>query len=161
MQGLTGAWFVVAGAALLAGSACSQQPQGSAGSSTRSVGSVIVPPPRDTVAPEPRDTGPDERPTLARLEREVRALARTDGCSSAAACRTAPVGWRGCGGPRTYLVYCAAATDTVALFRKLTELENAEREYNAKSGMMSTCEFRLPPGVKLEGRSCRGVTAGP
>ena len=95
-----------------------------------------------------------------RLEQEARALAKTEGCTSTSACRTAPVGWRGCGGPRTYLLYCATTTDTVALFRKLKELEDAEKAYNAKSGMMSTCEFRMPPGTKLEGRSCREVPGG-
>ena len=71
------------------------------------------------------------------------------------------MGWRGCGGPRTYLVYCAATTDTMALFRKLKELEEAERDYNARSGMMSTCELRMSPGVRLDGRSCREASAGP
>jgi hypothetical protein len=71
------------------------------------------------------------------------------------------MGWRGCGGPRTYLVYCAATTDTVALFRKLQELEAAERDYNAASGMMSTCEFRTPPAARLDGRSCRERPAAP
>src|SRR3982751_1505906 len=64
----------------------------------------------------------DDRTRLARLEREARALAKTDGCSTSETCRTAPVGWRGCGGPRSYLVYCAATTDSVALYRKLDEL---------------------------------------
>ena len=91
---------------------------------------------------------------LAQLEREARALVKTTGCSSAASCRTAPMGWRGCGGPRAYLVYCPATTDSVALFRKLEELKQAEMDYNAQSGMMSTCEFRLPPNVALEGGSC-------
>ncbi len=141
--------------------ACSQQPQASADGGTRSVGSVITRTPRDTVTPVPRDTTPDARLKLVKLEQEARALVKTDGCASAAACRTAPVGWRGCGGPRTYLVYCAASTDTTALFRKLKELENAERDYNASSGMMSTCEYRMPPSVRLEGRSCREASAGP
>jgi hypothetical protein len=140
---------------------CSPQPQASEGKPTRSPGSVLVPPPIDTAssAASP-DTGPDDRPRLVRLEQEARALVKTEGCTSASACRTAPVGWRGCGGPRTYLLYCATTTDTVALFRKLKELENAEKAYNAKSGMMSTCEFRLPPGTKLDGRSCREGPAG-
>jgi len=161
MQRRTRASHIVVSIALLAGAACSQQPQASAGGETRSVSSVISPPPRDTTSPVARDTTPDERPTLVRLEREARALAKRDGCPSVSACRTAPVGWRGCGGPRTYLVYCAATTDSAALFRKLKELENAERAYNAKSGIMSTCEFRMPPGVKLDGRSCREAPAGP
>jgi hypothetical protein len=153
--------IMLAGVALLAGAACSPQPQGSGDRPTRSVGSAIAPPPKDTTPPARADTTPDARPRLVRLEQEARALAKREGCSSVSACRTAPVGWRGCGGPRTYVVYCAATTDTVALFRKLKELESAEREYNATSGMMSTCEYRMPPGVKLDGRSCREAPAGP
>jgi len=96
----------------------------------------------------------DDRTRLARLEQEARALAKTDGCSTSEGCRTAPVGWRGCGGPRTYLAYCAATTDSAALFRKLDELKEAEIAYNAKSGMMSTCEMRLPPVVTASGGRC-------
>jgi hypothetical protein len=58
------------------------------------------------------------------------------------------------------VVYCAATTDTVALFRKLKELETAEKTYNAKSGILSTCELRTPPGPRLAGRSCRDGPSG-
>lgn len=98
------------------------------------------------------DTG--ERATLARLEREARALASTSGCRSAGDCRSAPVGARACGGPRSYLTYCAATTDTVALFARLQALETAEQAYNRHSGMMSTCEMRLPPATALVGGRC-------
>ena len=91
---------------------------------------------------------------LARLEREARALAKTDGCTAASGCRAAPVGWRGCGGPRTYIAYCAAATDSVALFRKLEALKKAEIAYNEANGMLSTCEMRLPPAVTVQGGRC-------
>lgn len=97
----------------------------------------------------------DDRVRLAQLERDVEALVKTRGCDSAGSCRTAPVGWRGCGGPRTYVVYCAATTDSAALFRKLNELKEAEIAYNTKSGMMSTCEMRMPPTVSASGGSCR------
>ena len=140
---------------------CSQQPQTSSGATTRSVGSVISRTPPDTSSPVATDTSARALPKLVRLEQESRALAKTEGCASVGACRTAPVGWRGCGGPRTYLIYCAATTDTVALFRKLAELEQAERDYNASSGMISTCEFRMPPGVRLDGRACREGPAVP
>jgi hypothetical protein len=145
-------------AAATLAAACSPQPQASSGKPTRSPGSVIAPPPANAGSPPTvSDSTAKEREQLSRLEREARALVKTDGCTTANACRTAPVGWRGCGGPRAYIVYCAATTDTVALFRKLKELENAEKAYNAKSGIVSTCEFRMPPGVKLEGKSCREV----
>jgi len=96
----------------------------------------------------------DDTVRLARLEREARALASTTGCAAATSCRTAPVGSRGCGGPRGYVVYCPASTDTVALLRKLEELKRAEMEYNEREGVVSTCEMRMPPGVTVQGGSC-------
>jgi hypothetical protein len=78
-----------------------------------------------------------------------------EGCAKASDCRIAPLGWRGCGGPRAYLAYCAATTDSATLFRKLDELKEAEMAYNRKSGMISTCEMRLPPTVTAESGSCR------
>lgn len=96
-----------------------------------------------------------EAQELQRLEAEARALARADGCARADQCRTAPVGDRPCGGPRNYLVYCAATTDTVALFRKLDELKRAEQEFNRKHGLVSTCEYRMPPETQLVGTTCR------
>jgi hypothetical protein len=96
----------------------------------------------------------DDTTRLAGLEREARALAKTTGCDAASSCRTAPVGWRGCGGPRSYVVYCPASTDTVALLRKLEELKRAEMEYIDRQGVVSTCEMRMPPGVTSQGGSC-------
>ena len=150
-RGVASLLFVGASVTL---SACARRADES--DSTRSVGSVIVPP-RDTgaLSATVQDTNVEMQEKLSRLEREARALAHTDGCDSLAQCRTAPVGWRSCGGPRTYLVYCAATTDTVALFRKLAELEAAEKEYNLKSGLMSTCVMREPPQVSFRGGSCR------
>jgi hypothetical protein len=92
---------------------------------------------------------------VARLEREARAIANIDGCSSAEQCRAAPVGDRPCGGPRDYIVYCARTTDSAALYHKLAELRQAEIELNKRSGAMSTCEFRMPPETGLSGGSCR------
>lgn len=150
----------IAGAVLLAGAVCAKQGGGETSrdgdNKTTSIGAVIAPPPNVPTPPaRTADTNKTDQAKLTRLEHEARALASTDGCKNASACRTAPVGWRGCGGPRTYVVYCAATTDTIAPFRKLKELENAEKAYNAKSGMMSTCEFRMPPTAVLQGGSCR------
>lgn len=92
---------------------------------------------------------------IARLEREARALAKTDGCNSADQCRAAPVGERPCGGPRAYIVYCARTTDSAGLYRKLAELRQAEIEYNQRTGAMSTCEFRTPPELAFSGTSCK------
>jgi hypothetical protein len=99
----------------------------------------------------------DARQQLARLEADARALAKMSGCSASKQCRSAPLGERACGGPRTYLVYCAATTDSVALFKKLGELSAVEKKFNQSAGMMSTCEFRMPPQVAVQGGSCREV----
>jgi hypothetical protein len=95
---------------------------------------------------------------IVALENEAKALVKTDGCSTAGECRTAPVGSRACGGPRYYLVYCSRTTDSVALFKKLDAVAAAEREFNSKYKIMSTCEFRLPPKVALSGASCQAQT---
>ncbi|MEO7457802.1 MAG: hypothetical protein ABIY52_16185, partial [Gemmatimonadaceae bacterium] len=56
-----------------------------------------------------RDSAADTagaRASVATLEADARALAKMTGCTSANQCRTAPVGSRPCGGPRSYLAYC-------------------------------------------------------
>ncbi len=93
---------------------------------------------------------------IEKLEAEAKAIAKVDGCSSAAECRAAPVGSRACGGPRYYITYCAKTTDSVALFAKLAQVAKAEEAYNRKHQIASTCEFRMPPVPSLSGASCKG-----
>lgn len=95
---------------------------------------------------------------IVRLEDQARAIAKTSGCSGVEQCRTAPVGNRACGGPRYYIQYCSASTDSAALFRKLDEVAAAENAYNSKYQVMSTCEFRMPPTVTWTGGECGPVT---
>ena len=92
---------------------------------------------------------------IVALENEAKAVADTSGCEDSGECRTAPVGSRGCGGPRYYLVYCSKTTDSAALFTKLAAVSDAERQYNTNYKIVSTCEFRMPPTVALSGGFCR------
>lgn len=94
------------------------------------------------------------------LEEQAKALVRAEGCASADQCRTAPVGSRACGGPRHYLVYCARTTDSAALFRKLDDVAAAERAFNTRYNVMSTCEFRMPPSVGVTGGMCAAQVMG-
>lgn len=91
---------------------------------------------------------------IEKLEGEAKAIAKATGCSDVSGCRTAPVGSRACGGPRYYIPYCASATDSVAFYRKLDEVVAAERAYNTKYQLASTCEMRLPPELTLSGGAC-------
>ena len=134
--------FYAAAALVLA--ACTQPPAST--TPTNGAGDQQTPPP------------PAENADWARileLESEAKALVKTTGCTSGDQCRTAPVGSRACGGPRYYLVYCSRSTDSAALFRKLAEIESAERAYNVKYQIGSTCEFRMPPTVGLTAGSCQ------
>ena len=88
------------------------------------------------------------------VEAEAKALVKATGCSSVDQCRTAPVGSKACGGPRYYLVYCSLTTDSAAPYRKLDAIAAAEREYNTRYKIASTCEFRMPPQVTLTGLTC-------
>lgn len=135
--------------AALAACAPSSAPQDARGSDPPVASAVDAPTP---AAPAPADAKADTG-QVARLEREARALAHTEGCG-AGQCRTAPLGSRPCGGPREYLVYCAATTDSAALFAKLAELARAEEAINRDSGTMSTCEYRLPPNATVQGGRC-------
>jgi hypothetical protein len=92
---------------------------------------------------------------ITALEDQAKALVKSEGCSNEAQCRTAPVGSRACGGPRYYLVYCSATTDSAALFKKLDAVAAAEQEYNRHYNLASTCEFRMPPKVAVSGGSCQ------
>jgi hypothetical protein len=96
---------------------------------------------------------------IVALEDQAKALVKADGCASAGQCRTAPVGSRACGGPRYYLVYCSLTTDSAALYRKLDAVAAAEREFNTRYQLASTCEFRMPPNVGLAGGSCQAQPA--
>ena len=94
---------------------------------------------------------------VTRLEARLRELASTDGCDSVAQCRAAPLGERACGGPRDYVVYCAATTDETALLAVVDSLKNAETQLNAATGAVSTCEFRMPPDLAVEAGKCGAV----
>ena len=91
---------------------------------------------------------------IEKLEQDAKILAKASGCTASADCRAAPVGARGCGGPRYYLAWCSLSTDSVALFRKLDDVAAAEKAYNIKYQIVSTCEFRMPPAIEAVAGVC-------
>jgi len=133
--------------AVLGAASCTQGPPAAARPSDS--GTVVAP------DGKVRDQQTVDWDAILKLEAEAKALVRASGCTADDQCRTAPVGSRGCGGPRYYLTYCARSTDSVALFRKLREVENAERAFNEKYKIGSTCEFRMPPTVGVTAGECR------
>lgn len=106
-------------------------------------------PPATVVSSQQRD-----RRAIEKLEADARALAIVDGCEDSSDCRALPIGVRGCGGPRDFIVYCAKATDSTALARKIAAADSAETAFNAKYQVMSTCELRMPPVIEASGGKC-------
>jgi hypothetical protein len=106
-------------------------------------------------APAPPTGRAADSAHIAAIELEARALAKTTGCSRDDQCRNAPVGINACGGVRYYLNYCAASTDSVALFARLAQLDSAERAFNARYHVVSTCMMITPTRPHLEGGVCK------
>ena len=127
-------------AALLAAAACAKNDE----------------PPADTQAPAQSRAASETR--IRELEQQARALAKTEGCDQVDQCASAPVGVKGCGGPRSYLIYCKATTDEAALLRTLDELKRVEGEYNREYEIASDCMMIMPPELRLEGRACTAAT---
>jgi len=95
--------------------------------------------------------------TVAKLEAEARALAKTEGCTSSGQCKAAPMGSKPCGGPREYIVFCPLTTNELALTRKLDELRVAEERYNRENGLMSDCAMVTEPRVEAVDGVCRAA----
>ncbi len=115
-------------------------------------------PPQDTMLHG--DEASDRR-AIDRLRGEARALAHTDGCSTAGQCGVLPLGERACGGPEEFLVYCPRSTDVAALTRKADALAAAQRAFNTRYGVASTCEMRLAPTATLAGGRCAPAPVRP
>jgi hypothetical protein len=111
-------------------------------------------PPADTPSSTPVSSEESDRKMIDKLEADAKALAKVDGCSASADCRAVPIGVRGCGGPRDFIIYCAKATDSLALHARITAADSAEMAYNTKYKIVSTCELRLPPVAVLSEGSC-------
>ncbi len=101
-----------------------------------------------------------------RLERELRGLSdeiarliHAEGCAALGQCRSAAMGFKACGGPESYVVYCSSSTDEVRLLATL-ELHRQKREALARlRGEGSDCRFVSPPSLVFDGAgSCAAAT---
>lgn len=102
-----------------------------------------------------------DRAALARVEQDVRALAKADGCSESGQCRAVPVGAKACGGPRYWLPYCPLTTDSAALLKRAEELRALEDEFNRKYGVLSDCAYVGEPTIASAGGACQAQSRSP
>jgi hypothetical protein len=75
-------------------------------------------------------------------------------CSSPAVCRTLPMGSKPCGGPRQYLVYSLAVTDSARLAADAARYNQAEAQRNREKSLVSDCSMLIQPQVSCVSRRC-------
>jgi hypothetical protein len=101
------------------------------------------------------DTLTPETLTSDTLRESIARQVGTAACSSAAVCRSLPLGSKPCGGPRQYLVYSLAVTDSARLAADAARYTQAEAQRNRETGLVSDCSMLIAPQVSCVSR--RGV----
>ncbi len=119
---------------------------------------ACAPPPDDEAETDAPPTPISEEQvaptTLEAARAQVDSLIGTATATNPTECRLAALGVRPCGGPRTYLAYSLAETDSAALAALVGVYDRLDRERNEREGLMSTCELMLPPELALESGRC-------
>ena len=67
-------------------------------------------------------------------------------------------GSKPCGGPWSYIIYCADAVDEDALHASVSEHAELEHQYNMDNEIASDCSEATEPAVELVDGVCVAVT---
>jgi hypothetical protein len=95
-------------------------------------------------------TQEEEAQNLRVLLSEIEVLATSESCVDASAWTYTSYGEKACGGPVGYIGY-ATSIDTVLFLQKVEAHRKAERAFNEKWGIISTCDTpQEPSGVVCE-----------
>jgi hypothetical protein len=96
------------------------------------------------------------------LFRQIRDEIGEPTCSSAAQCRSTPVGHKACGGPEAYVVWSTTVSDGTRLRQLIDAYTRARQDDNQRSGRISDCSMVTDPGARCEaGRCVAGPAARP
>jgi len=82
-------------------------------------------------------------------------------CSSAADCRTLPIGHKACGGPAGWMAWSATASDGARLQALARDLAQRQRKRAEADGMVSTCSVVRDPGADCLAGRCVLVQRDP
>lgn len=108
----------------------------------------------DTLTP---DTLTPDTLSSDALRESIARQVGTAACSSSAVCRTLPLGSKPCGGPRRYLVYSMAVTDSARLAADAARYNQAEAQKNREEGLVSDCSMLIAPQVSCVSRRCVAI----
>lgn len=91
-------------------------------------------------------TQEQESQKLDQMYQEIIALSlvTTEACTNSDDWAFTAIGHKSCGGPTGYIAY-SLKIDTAAFLKKVENYTKAQKEFNIKWGIPSTCEMAIPP----------------
>ncbi|MGH8446781.1 MAG: hypothetical protein ACREVL_16035, partial [Solimonas sp.] len=92
--------------------------------------------------------------------RQLRAEIGDAAAETVADCAAEPIGHRPCGGPSGYVVYSKRTGNEIRILGLAESTRDLGRQIDEGSGLMSTCEMRMPPEVALRKGRCVAADAG-
>lgn len=85
-----------------------------------------------------------DKAAIDNLNVEIKSLADASVCSEEFTCYSVGIGSKPCGGFWEYIVY-SDSIDVVSFFAKIETLNELEKAYNEKYGIISDCFVAMPP----------------
>ncbi len=115
--------------------------------------SQTAPPPvaKSPAAPSGNTVPQTETVLQNRIVAEIGSAA----CTSHAQCRTVALGAKACGGPQAWLAWSAAVSSEASLRALSEQLASLQKQRQAQSGMVSTCQFVADPGALCQAQQCK------
>lgn len=86
-----------------------------------------------------------EKAVLNETLEEIFELANSVPCTDSSNWDYTAYGAKACGGPQGYLAYSKQMNDVIAFLKKVDEYSKAEKAFNMKWGVASTCDLILAP----------------
>lgn len=94
---------------------------------------------------------------VEKTESQLLALAESDrSCALDTECVAIPLGFKGCGGPRSH-THTSASNDLPAIEALSASLRELERDIWSRGNRVDTCEMRLPPTLSCQFGLCQVV----
>lgn len=98
-----------------------------------------------------------EKEVIDNLKIEVKNLAEASVCGEAYNCYSVGIGAKPCGGFWEYVIY-SNSIDVVSFLAKIETLNELEKTYNEKYGIISDCYMAMPPSsITCEDGKCTGI----
>lgn len=98
-----------------------------------------------------------DKAAIDNLKVEIKSLADASVCSEEFTCYSVGIGSKPCGGFWEYIVY-SDSIDVVSFLAKIETLNELEKAYNEKYGIISDCSVAMPPSSMdcIDGK-CVGI----